>query len=226
MVHFSGELPEDRWRAAWRRNLLLGLVQAFVIPLLAIGVVVAVALFAANGGVKFLVAFAGLAAVVIAMRRRDNFFHLAALSVAPIIAAAFFFVADAVDEYTLEQRGKEANCVVRDIDTRVETSTTTDASGYTSTTSTTYYDHRLDCPGGGPGEMTLRSRAADVGASVLVAYDPAKNVAPRPVSGVDSSPDIVWTCVLVGGAIALRVASTTGHAITTRRRHRRISARG
>ncbi|MFI6978396.1 hypothetical protein ACIBSV_07335 [Embleya sp. NPDC050154] len=79
---------------------------------------------------------------------------------------------NAVGDTALAKRGVSTTCLVLDVRARTETSTSTDANGHTTTTTRTYNDHRLNCPEGGPTNMTTSRAAAKKGQSLRIRYDP------------------------------------------------------
>ncbi|MBT2542903.1 hypothetical protein J7E99_19875 [Streptomyces sp. ISL-44] len=130
--------------------------------------------------------------------------HLAGL--AALIGV--FLVSGHVEHAVLEERGVEISCVVREVDRRVETSTSTDAEGHTTTTTTTYYDHKLDCPLGGPDELDGRkSKLAEVGADLAVVYDPRGKVSPQPARSLDPGGMRMWVLIALCASLLLGVGA-------------------
>ncbi|MFH7595266.1 hypothetical protein WDV06_09185 [Streptomyces racemochromogenes] len=117
------------------------------------------------------------------------------------------------DGWVLEGRGLDVTCTVLKKESRVETSTSTDANGYTSTHSTTYYDYRLGCPGGRPATMTSTTNAGNVGRPLRVVYDPAGRIDPEPARDTEGTD--VW---VPAGLIAAAVVVGAGHELLVRRR--------
>ncbi|MEU8776872.1 hypothetical protein [Streptomyces sp. NPDC048606] len=149
---------------------------------------------------------AGLGVVVFLFGLGNDSFasHLAGLAT----LAGVFLVSGHVEHAVLEDRGVEVVCVVRGVDRRVETSTSTDAQGHTTTTTNTYYDHRLDCPPGGPSELNGRnSRLGAVGDDLAVVHDPRGKVAPQPARSLDPGGLRTWALVALGAALLLGVGS-------------------
>jgi hypothetical protein len=107
-------------------------------------------------------------------------------------------------DLVLEDRGRQVTCTVRDKDTRYETSTTTDANGLTSTTTTRYFDLALSCPDGGPRKVTTTSDVGRKGRPLDVAYDPAGRIPPQPVSDTDHQ-ELRLSAGLVGAAVVIGV---------------------
>ncbi|MBT2481831.1 hypothetical protein [Streptomyces sp. ISL-94] len=91
---------------------------------------------------------------------------------------------------------------------RVETSTSTDSNGHTTTTSTTYYDYRLDCPSGRPTAMTSTTDAGSKDQQLQVVYDPAGRIDPEPARGTDATA--AW---VPGSLIAAAIAVGAGREL-------------
>ncbi|MEU9377611.1 hypothetical protein AB0D94_28095 [Streptomyces sp. NPDC048255] len=153
-----------------------------------------------------IVVAAALGAVVFLFGLGSDSFaaHLAGL--AALIGV--FLVSGHVQHAVLEERGVEIICVVRDVDRRVETSTSTDAQGHSTTTTSTYYDHKLDCPLGGPDELNGRnSKLAEVGADLAVVHDPRGKVSPEPARSLDPGGLRTWALIALGASLLLGVGA-------------------
>lgn len=157
------------------------LARAVGIPLLAVGVAAGGSLLAAHGpggrvgtligGVLVLAAYVGAFFSGFSYGNVVAFFSGIPLFLACLGAAGM------VEEAALRSRGEATICTVTEVDVRRETSTHTDSEGFTHTTTTTYYDHALDCDAtDGPAAMTRTGKVADVGERVHVTYDPQGRV--------------------------------------------------
>jgi hypothetical protein len=132
-----------------------------------------------------------------------------------VLLAAIWMAYQAVEAGVLEERGVTVRCTILDVEHRVERSTDGDGS----TSSTDYYDHRLDCVGGRPDEMTTTGWAAGERNEVLrVAYDPRGRLRSRPAADVVSSRIYVWGA---GIALAVSLAVRSGIVVVDVARHRR-----
>ncbi|MEU9303275.1 hypothetical protein [Streptomyces sp. NPDC048269] len=114
----------------------------------------------------------------------------------------------AFDDWILESRGLDVTCTVLEKDSRVETSTSTDANGLTTTNSTTYYDYRLACPGGRPTAMTTTSDVGHKDQQLQVVYDPKGRIDPEPARDTDATA--VW---VPGSLITAAIVVGVGHAL-------------
>ncbi|WP_327280450.1 hypothetical protein [Streptomyces sp. NBC_01205] len=110
------------------------------------------------------------------------------------LALGLLLTATATDQAAA--RGEVAPCVVRDVETRVQSPAGEGAPG-----PKTAYRHLLDCPGGYPDELRGDRRIADKGAEIRVAYDARHRVSPA-VEG-ENSPWPAGSC-----AVALLALST------------------
>ncbi|MFB9903878.1 hypothetical protein [Allokutzneria oryzae] len=120
-----------------------------------------------------------------------------------------------IESATIHERGLRTTCLVLDVAKRTETtshfeSTTnpdgTPGPGRWTTTTTTYYDHRLRCDDGPIDKMTRHSVAADEGQRLEIAYDPVGRVDPMPASEVtDGSGARDIALIALGMAVVLRV---------------------
>ncbi|MEU6310694.1 hypothetical protein [Streptomyces sp. NPDC047014] len=106
----------------------------------------------------------------------------------------------------LEDRGVEISCVVLKVTERTETESSMDAQGHWTSTTRTSYDHRLDCPAGGPESLNTASRLAKEGESLAVVRDPQGKVSPRAAGDVHGWGTRVAAAVAVGVAVLLGLA--------------------
>ncbi|MFI1256930.1 hypothetical protein ACH4U6_24570 [Streptomyces netropsis] len=138
-------------------------------------------------------------------------FFVSAVTLAVALGGAY----TGVDKWVLYSRGVRAQCAVLDVDKRVETHTTTDAQGFSNTTTTTSYDHRLRCAGGRPRDMTTSRRIAGKGERLTVAYDPDGRVGPSPAGDLSDGRAARWVC---GIGLAVTIALRVGDVLVHRRR--------
>ncbi|MFC3452683.1 hypothetical protein [Amycolatopsis speibonae] len=115
---------------------------------------------------------------------------------ATVIAA--FAAWEGVNDAALSERGVRTSCTVLDIQTRRVPIRTYDGEQW-STTTDTYYDHRLACEGEREENVSLSYRAAGEGARLDVVYDPAGAVATQPADAVSDGTLSSW----IGGASLL-----------------------
>jgi hypothetical protein len=122
--------------------------------------------------------------------------------------------------HALQERGVVAACTVLDVRTRVETRTSTDADGHnTGTSSTTYYDHELDCGAAPVTKLTSSSALAARGERLDVTYDPEGRMSPWPVADLPSSGSaLVLGWIALAATVALRVAAVLFEHPPRRRR--------
>ncbi|OKK21800.1 hypothetical protein AMK16_00440 [Streptomyces sp. CB00455] len=186
--------------------------MAVALPLLITGVLLAFLLLAAHGPggrwwtVAGMLAAFGLLGFTFLNR------HLRFLPAALLLWALGTTVAS-FDGWVLESRGLDITCTVLKKDSRIETSTSTDSSGHTTTNSTTYYDYRLDCPGGRPAAMTSTTDAGSVDRPLQVVYDPAGRIDPEPARGNGAT-----TAWVPGSLIAAAVVVGAGRELFVRKR--------
>ncbi|RSN56203.1 hypothetical protein DMH01_30875 [Amycolatopsis sp. WAC 04182] len=108
---------------------------------------------------------------------------------ATVIAA--FAVQAGVNDAALYERGIRTSCTVLDIETRRVPIRTYDGEQW-STTTDTYYDHRLVCGDGREESLSLSFRAAGEGARLDVVHDPAGVVATQPAGEVSDGTRSAW----------------------------------
>lgn len=106
-----------------------------------------------------------------AERRGSALAVLAGLSA----AVGVFIALMGVDDLVLRGRGVEVTCVVREVASRVETDSSYRPEGQ-YLRRTTQYDHRLDCPPGGPAGLTREQEIAKAGEELRLVYDPRGRV--------------------------------------------------
>ncbi|GAA4997630.1 hypothetical protein GCM10023205_83890 [Yinghuangia aomiensis] len=132
-----------------------------------------------------------------------------------LVAFATFFTAfvavaaadRAVEHHVFQGRAEATSCLVRDVDRRVEYSTSTDANGTTTSHTNVYYDYDLACDGGRPTSMTLGHRPAGRGERLDVAFDPEGRLTPRPVDDVTDGGTALWVSLsCLGATVVLRGA--------------------
>lgn len=113
----------------------------------------------------------------------------------------------AVEHHAFRGRAETTSCLVRDVERRVEYSTSTDSNGMTTTHTDVYFDYDLTCDGGRPTSMTLGHRPADKGARLDVAFDPKGRLAPRPADDVSGGGTALWVSLsCLAGTAFLRGA--------------------
>ncbi|WP_151774795.1 hypothetical protein [Streptomyces abyssomicinicus] len=191
-------------RAAGRgREWALGVVVAVVMPLSVVAVEAGFLLLRAHVPGGLLWAVLGFAA---AFGLLGFFFlngHMPFVSSA-LVLWSLGLVAAGFGDLLLENRGREVTCTVLAKDTRVETTTSTDANGFTSTTTTTYYDLALGCPGDGPRKMSTTEDTGREGRTLRVSYDPDGRLPPQPASSTDHRE--LWTAGwLIAAAVVVGV---------------------
>ncbi|MFJ4863497.1 MULTISPECIES: hypothetical protein [unclassified Streptomyces] len=168
------------------------------------------------GGVLLPLVLLGWHAAVAARREAS----LIALSALPAALGAILALAS-VGHSTLEDRGVEISCVVLKVTERTETETSMDAEGHWTSTSRTSYDHRLDCPAGGPEYLNTPSQLAKEGEPLAVVHDPQGKVSPRAARDVHGRGMRTAAAVAVGTAVLLGLAGGIREAYEKRRRRPR-----
>ncbi|MCY0929029.1 hypothetical protein OTB20_23060 [Streptomyces sp. H27-H1] len=122
-----------------------------------------------------------------------------------------------VGHSVLEDRGVEISCVVLQVTERTRTESSMDAEGHWTTTTRTSYDHRLDCPAGGPEHLDTPSRLAKEGESLTVVHDPLGKASPRAAGDVHGWGMRTAAEVAVGAAVLLGLAGGIQEAYKKRR---------
>ncbi|MFJ1867425.1 hypothetical protein ACIOD1_22675 [Streptomyces sp. NPDC088097] len=145
---------------------------------------------------------------------------LIALSTLPAGLGAILALASA-GQSALEDRGVEINCVVLQVTEHTDTQSSLDADGHWTTTSRTSYDHRLDCPAGGPDHLDIPSRLPKEGQSLTVVHDPQGKVSPRAAGDVHGSGLRTAAEITIGTAALLGLAGGVHEAYTKRRQRPR-----
>ncbi|MGW7348877.1 hypothetical protein [Streptomyces sp. NPDC054854] len=131
-----------------------------------------------------------------------------------------------VGHSTLEERGIEIDCIVLKVTERTETdSSMDDAEGHWAYTTRTSYDHRLDCPAGGPEYLNTPSRSAKVDDSLAVVHDPQGKVSPQAAGDVHGQGMRTAAAVAVGTAVLLGLVGGVREAYEKRRRRPRRTTR-
>ncbi|MGW7317730.1 hypothetical protein [Streptomyces sp. NPDC054865] len=149
---------------------------------------------------------------------------LVALSALPAGLGAVLALVS-VGHSTLEERGIEIDCIVLKVTERTETDSSMDAEGHWTSTTRTSYDHRLDCPAGGPAYLNTPSRPAKVGDSLAVVHDPQGKVSPRAAGDVHGQGMRTAAAVAVGTAVLLGLVGGIREAYEKRRRRPRRTTR-
>ncbi|MCX4526532.1 MULTISPECIES: hypothetical protein [unclassified Streptomyces] len=218
-----------RWHGGWGRGLWRTAV-AVAAPPLAAGLAFGVARESAYGSLGTLgfllgglllplVLLGGHAAVA---GRREA--PLIALSAVPAGLGALLALAS-VGHGALEERGIEISCVVLEVTEHTETETSMDSQGHWSTTTRTSYDHRLDCPAGGPAHLDSPSRLAKEGEALPVLYDPQGKVSARAAGDVHAWGLRTAALVAVGTAVLMGLAGGVREAYEKRHRTPRRAKR-
>src|SRR4051812_32104322 len=146
-------------------------------PLAGLALVVGQAALTANGpsaladnwagtALLFVMMMAGYALMVFTQLRYENILVFFGAFLLLFIGVAF--IADAVSDQALQERGRTTACTVQKVDRREVT--TTDSDGHTTTD--VYYDHELACAEPRVRKMTTGSPVAERGGRVQVMYDP------------------------------------------------------
>ncbi|MEU8464018.1 hypothetical protein [Streptomyces sp. NPDC029003] len=138
----------------------------------------------------------------LAARRGARLVSLSALPAG--LGALCAFVS--VGQSALEERGVDISCVVLKVTEHTETESTRDADGHWTSRSSTSYDHRLDCPAGGPEHLNTPARLAKEGESLTVLYDPRGKVSPRAAGDVHGWGLRATAAVAVAAAVLLGLA--------------------
>jgi hypothetical protein len=200
--------PED-WGPVG--NLLVAVIQ----PPLTVGGLIAVALLSGYDRSPALTVAAliatgllWLSGVFLDAKMGLNFLALIALLIA--LATAWMSVERAI----LLDRGVRTDCVVLNVTSRTETTNSYDGDGHWSTTTDTYYDHRLACDDPHVTGLTADRRLADDGATLVVDYDPLGRVPPTPADQTQSHDLYVRiTVIALVAAVLLRVVAVIAELI-------------
>jgi hypothetical protein len=128
-----------------------------------------------------------------------------AFAVSCLLLAGASAIAERITEDALLDRGVELTCELAGVASRTITTTTHHSDGTTSTSTRTVYDHTLDCPEGGPGEMTLNYGAGSEGEPVDIVHDPRARIDPVPAGVLADGPPSAWPWWLLASAAVLRV---------------------
>jgi hypothetical protein len=167
------------------------LVFAVVQPVLVVGSALAGAWVGAHssrvlGGALFVIGvLLWLTSIFLAASLGWVFAGAAATMVAAFAALA------GVNDTALHERGVRATCTVLGVQTRLVPIRTYDGQQW-STTTDTYYDHRLGCDDKREESMSLSFRAAGEGARLDVVHDPAGLVATQPADAVSDGTGLAW----------------------------------
>ncbi|MEU0242530.1 hypothetical protein ABZ234_33045 [Nocardiopsis sp. NPDC006198] len=132
-----------------------------------------------------------------------EFFFAGAVSF--LLLGSASVIAERITEEALLDRGIEVTCALLAVESRTITTTTHHADGTTSTSTRTVYDHTLDCPPGGPAEMTLGHSAGPEGESAEITYDPRGRLDPVPSDSLPAGSPSPLPWWLLSAAAALRV---------------------
>ncbi|MGW6874698.1 hypothetical protein ACWGVR_12845 [Streptomyces xanthophaeus] len=145
---------------------------------------------------------------------------LIALSALPAGLGAILALVS-VGHSALEDRGVEISCIVLKVTEHTRTESSMDADGHWTSTTRTSYDHRLDCPPGGPEHLDMPSRLAKEGELLAVVHDPQGKVSPRAAGDVHGRGLRTAAEVTVGAAVLLGLAGGIREAYEKRRRRPR-----
>ncbi|NYI03791.1 hypothetical protein [Allostreptomyces psammosilenae] len=234
VVEWADRLTEEYSRRGWRW-LALDVAVAVGVPLLAVGLAYGGAWLNAHGpgwpseflgNVVLFVGFAlGFFSCVLYLRSERWFFtqFLVGAVSGLLLALVVNEVAGTVARDVMRSRGQSTTCEVLDVEVQVRTSNSYDSQGrVVSTSTTTYYVHRLDCAAGRPDEMTLGASWGGPGDRIRVTYDPRGRLDPRPTELVEQEGGGPNTLARVAfaSAVALRLGYVTV-AFAGRRRRRR-----
>ncbi|MGW6939359.1 hypothetical protein ACWGF3_10175 [Streptomyces xanthophaeus] len=213
------------WQGGWARGLWRTAVALAVPPLtaaLAFGVAWASAYGSLGrsgfflGGLLLPLVLLGWHAAVAARRGAS----LIALSALPAGLGAVLALVS-VGHSALEDRGVEISCIVLKVTEHTRTESSMDADGHWTSTTRTSYDHRLDCPPGGPEHLDMPSRLAKEGELLAVVHDPQGKVSPRAAGDVHGRGLRTAAEVTVGAAVLLGLAGGIREAYEKRRRRPR-----
>ncbi|MGW7029558.1 hypothetical protein ACWGFX_20605 [Streptomyces xanthophaeus] len=213
------------WQGGWARGLWRTAVALAVPPLtaaLAFGVAWASAYGSLGrsgfflGGLLLPLVLLGWHAAVAARRGAS----LIALSALPAGLGAILALVS-VGHSALEDRGVEISCIVLKVTEHTRTESSMDADGHWTSTTRTSYDHRLDCPPGGPEHLDMPSRLAKEGELLAVVHDPQGKVSPRAAGDVHGRGLRTAAEVTVGAAVLLGLAGGIREAYEKRRRRPR-----
>ncbi|MFJ9547292.1 hypothetical protein [Streptomyces erythrochromogenes] len=145
---------------------------------------------------------------------------LIALSALPAGLGAILALTS-VGHSALEDRGVEISCLVLKVTEHTETETSMDAEGHWTSTTRTSYDHRLDCPAGGPEHLDASSRLAKEDESLAVVHDPQGKVSARAAGDVHGWGLRTAAEAAIGVAVLLGLAGGIREAYQKRRRRPR-----
>lgn len=140
----------------------------------------------ANPFLRFL-AVVGLFLVLWGIVVLSSFLHHIVVNVVTFLslAVAVTSAGTAVELTHLQRHGRTTSCAVLKIDKRVETSFFYDGQGNRTTTTTTHYDHQLDCVDGGRIDLTLKHEIAPRGYRLDLTFDPDGHLDPIPAVEVE-----------------------------------------
>ncbi|WP_371616571.1 hypothetical protein [Streptomyces sp. NBC_00454] len=120
-------------------------------------------------------------------------------------AVGVFLALNSVDHVVLRDRGVEVTCVIEEVTSRDEVYSTFDPETGQSVHHRTKYDHRLNCPPGGPTALTRDKALAKAGTELRLVYDPRGEVQPEKPGDVHSEGmrHAVFAAVLLAMAMGL-----------------------
>jgi hypothetical protein len=126
------------------------------------------------------------------------------------LATCYFFERETAEVRALADRGVTGQCQVLDVTERTVTEHTSgNGAGDPGTTTTrTVYDHRLDCPPGGPHKLSRSTALGSEGEDVTLTWDPDGEVDARPAASVErerTGTSQVWAVVTGAATLALVV---------------------
>ncbi|WP_347630157.1 hypothetical protein [Actinomadura sp. B10D3] len=190
----------------------LAALLAFGAPGAGLAIVVAEAALAAHGPSALMENWAGTALIIVMLLAGYGLIVFTQLRYENILVffGAFLllsfgagYVAEAVREQALHERGRTTACTVQSVDRREVTST--DSEGHTTTR--VYYDHDLACAEPRVRKITTGPPpAAKRGDRIQVVYDPRGRLHPRPAASVDDpGATLKRGAALFGGGVLLRV---------------------
>lgn len=127
----------------------------------------------------------------------SSFLHHPVVGVLTFFSLAFAVgsAGTSVELEYLEQRGRTTSCAVLAVDKRVESDVTPNGDGTYTRTTSTYYDHKLDCVDGGRTDLTLRHELAPKGHRLPVTFDPDNRLKPVAAGDVEKHDDKWVTAV-------------------------------
>ncbi|WP_448320225.1 hypothetical protein [Streptomyces sp. CO7] len=176
-------------------------MTALLAPLVVVAVLLGFLLLKAYGpGASWF----DLVGVAVAFVLAGHFLFRDLLSFVPtaLVLWSLVLITGDFEALVLESRGREVTCEVLEKTSRTVTSTSTDAQGHITATTTTTFHFRLSCPGGSPREMTWAGDVGRQGRRLRIRYDPQHRLAPRPVADGDAR-GLRFPAGLIAGAMVI-----------------------